>query len=210
MELERLQNQIRYVNGMEDDALQGQRMKEEWDRYHRRVTEQQRTASRYAQPPSPQYSPTGYMAITPWSNPQPSYKVAAPAPPIFTGPAAPGFYKPYPTPPNSNSSNKSPQTARPGFTLYYPAQQPIPNQQLAVIPGPSSPVEEEPRYARPPARSSSRSSHRRSRSQGAGEYEDHRRSEGRRQRSDQRSNWSGSEEDMYVYHIYAVERLSVS
>lgn len=128
--------------------------------------------ARYAQPPSPQYSPTGFVPITPWSaaqSPQSMYPphMYPPHQAHYTTPGpAPGGYFGYPSPPTSNSSTNSPSSQRPGFTLHYgpPAR---PEQPLR----PTTPTDRREQSAppgdisyRPVSRNSNRPSDRRTRS----------------------------------------------
>lgn len=127
MEVERLHTQIRYVNGIDDDELHEQRERE-WDRYYRRVAEHVPVA-RYVQPPSPQYSPTqtGFVSISPNSQsmyPLPQYMYHQTQPPSqYRSPTAAALQG-YPSPPTSNSSTNSPQSARSRFPLHYPLHLP--------------------------------------------------------------------------------------
>ncbi|KAF8420592.1 hypothetical protein EV426DRAFT_235974 [Tirmania nivea] len=113
---------------------------------------------RYAQPPSPQYSPTGFVPISPWP--------AAQSPQSITPAAAPGGYFGYPSPPTSNSSTNSPSSQRPGFTIHYrpPArpEQPLRPTTPTDRRGNSAPPEDV--SYRPVSRNSNRSSDKRARS----------------------------------------------
>ncbi|KAF8462975.1 hypothetical protein BDZ91DRAFT_796749 [Kalaharituber pfeilii] len=128
MEVDRLRSQIRYVNGADDQELYEQRARE-WEEYHRRVAEHARLA-RVAQPPSPQYSPTMFVPMAPWSAQatpamySPPQSGSSYSPRYSVPGAAPGYFHSYPSPPTSNSSTNSPQSSRPPrtFTIHYPSQ----------------------------------------------------------------------------------------
>jgi len=177
--------------------------------------------ARYAQPPSPQYSPTGFVPISPWSaaqSPQSMYPAHMYPPPPQAGPpqhyntpqhystpgAAPGGYFGYPSPPTSNSSTNSPSSQRPGFTLHYgpPAR---PEQPLR----PTTPTDRREQSAppedvsyRPVSRNSNRPSDRRARSRDRASHD----YDGRRRRP-------GSPDEMYaaahipVYLCLGVDEL---
>ena len=168
MEVERLHSQIRYVNGVNDDELREQREKE-WEGYYRRVAEHVRVA-RYVQPPSPQYSPTqtGFVSIP--QNPQPMYPhplymyYQTEPSSQYRSPTAAAFQG-YPSPPTSNSSTNSPQSARSRFSLHYPPQlsryDPIHPTSPTAISGniePQLDASDPWPFGRPPSRSECRES----------------------------------------------------